>query len=317
MGALLVVSAHYAPPLLGAHFFSHATSVFFLTCGFLAFAPAARQPRRGWPYLQRRLWRLYPGFAVAALLYGITHSVWQADWWAIAWHHATLFLLSHGAKDVFTLNPAFWSLPVFVTFYALLAMLPRLFSPTLWQWAILAMLPFAVEVAGWHLWRGRYLELLALPLHLHAFWLGGLLRQWQLRYSLTVRHGYSLAAFLCIGLIVTAGLHQPALEALLPGVMGFRLMMILLFAVALWLALHSPSARHHWRLITPVAQLGFGLYLLHNLPLQWFNLLPVALPGGVAAATGLAVSLLLAWCLRHGVEQPLQRMRVPRHHAAG
>ena len=125
LAAWLVVYAHVYPlagvdwPLL--RFSYTGVDLFFALSGFV-FAPYFfdRQPALK-AYAVRRLFRIYPAYVVALLVYSVLK--WQTggklDY---LWEHM-LFAHLQSREMAFHYNPAFWSLPAEVEFYLALPLL--------------------------------------------------------------------------------------------------------------------------------------------------------------------------------------------------
>src|SRR5690554_7418490 len=118
LGASLVVASHYGGHFLGVDFYAFGTGAFFIVAGFYALNA---ETARGLHYLAKRLVRLYPGYLVAVGAYLLVRGIPSGDWPYLAGHHALFLLATPDVATVFSLNPAFWSLPVFFSFFLIVA----------------------------------------------------------------------------------------------------------------------------------------------------------------------------------------------------
>lgn len=307
-GAVLVMSAHYGPVYFDASFYSFGTGCFFVVAGYYALT---WERSRGLRYLAKRLLRLYPGFMVAVITYVCVISLMASqpsmdDWPGLLWHHA-LLLLAANRDIVFALNPAFWSLPVFFTFFLIVALLPRM-KPNRWSFIAFALLPIAAEVSGVREWRGGYLELLAFPLHFYAFWLGGLVGRLAHQHPRRPQHRFTWLALALMLLVTLIGTQHSNLSLSTPGYHQlYHLVMVLLYALLLWCVLHSPLIAVHSRLLSGLGSISFGVYLFHNL---FIHFIP-AHYGWAGAGLALVLSLMLAWVSFRYIETPLYRTLKP------
>lgn len=127
IAAIMVMLCHYAVFIQGdergwLNFFYTGVDFFFVISGFV-FAPTLLSPMRenAMAFSVRRIFRIYPLFLVAIFVYALLP---QKSWDnGIILQHA-LFLHTTISKEIaFFYNPAFWSLPVEIEFYALIAVL--------------------------------------------------------------------------------------------------------------------------------------------------------------------------------------------------
>lgn len=135
LAAWLVVYAHFQSlagidlPLL--RFAFSGVDLFFALSG-LVFAPYfAGKPLDLRTFAVRRLFRIYPAYLAALALYAALK--WQAGGpMDYLWQHALLVHLQ-SREMAFHYNPAFWSLPVEVEFYAALPLLAGWSSKGRWH----------------------------------------------------------------------------------------------------------------------------------------------------------------------------------------
>lgn len=306
-GASLVVASHYAPHYIGTSFYSYGTGCFFVVTGYYALN---WERSRGVLYLAKRLIRLYPAFLIAVLAYLITRRVPLEEWPYLISHHLTFLLTTPDRATAFALNPPFWSLPVFFTFFALVAFLPRK-ATTGWQvlgLAAVATVALLLEVTRW---REGYIELWAFPLHLYAFWLGGWVGYRAHHHPGNKHMGYMLSAGGLMLLAVVGGIYYREITDALFGGEGFiyRGAMVLIYGALLWSMIHSPWIDRELPLLTLLATISFGVYLFHNLPVYWFSGITA---GPVGMLISLSVSMCLAWLSWRYVEYPFQKWSKPR-----
>ncbi|WP_447553427.1 acyltransferase family protein [Vreelandella sp. EE22] len=304
--ALLVVGTHYADHFFGVNFYSYGTGCFFIVTGYYALN---WERTRGVHYILKRLIRLYPAYLVAVVAYIVSRpSTWD-EWPTLLFHHLTFLLSTPDKATAFALNPPFWSLPVFFTFFVLVAFMPRI-TPRGWQVGALMLLALAVIQFSINEWRDGYVELLVLPLHLYAFWLGGWMGHRAHRDTIVASKAYSALALGLMAIVVVSGFYYQTLVFSLFEGEGFyyRVIMVLIHGALFWSVLHSHWVTRPSRVLAFLGTISFGIYLFHNLPLYW--LYPHLGVGSLAAA--LAFSVLLAWGSWVMVEAPLLGFCKPR-----
>ncbi|MCP1314294.1 MULTISPECIES: acyltransferase [unclassified Halomonas] len=306
-GAVLVVTCHYAAFYYGFSFYSDGTACFFVVAGYYALN---WERTRGIHYLLKRLVRLYPAYLVAVVAYLLTLSPPLNDWPGLIFHHLAFLLTVPDKATAFALNPPFWSLPVFFTFFALVAFLPRI-TPRAWQVGALMLVASAVALSPLTGWRDGYIELLVFPLHLGAFWLGGWIGHRAHRRPITPSLGYSWLAIALMALAVGCGLlYQPVIEGLFfKAGYYYRGAMVLVFGALFWAVLHSRLVVRPSRVLAFLGTISFGVYLFHNLPPIW---LAPYLPSAQALPVAVGLSILLAWGSWALVEAPFLRFCKPR-----
>lgn len=126
IAAIMVMLCHYANFIYDAerswmNFLYTGVDLFFVISGFV-FAPTILAPMREnlTAFSIRRAFRIYPLFLFAIILYALLPAkLWDSS---IFFQHA-FFLHTTISKEIaFYYNPAFWSLPVEVEFYLLIAL---------------------------------------------------------------------------------------------------------------------------------------------------------------------------------------------------
>lgn len=306
-GALLVVTCHYAGHYYHFSFYSYGTGCFFVVTGYYALN---WERSRGLHYILKRLLRLYPAYVVAVFAYLFTKAPPLDLWPALIFHHLTFLLTTTDRATVFALNPPFWSLPVFFTFFVLIAVLPRL-TPRLWHVVVFILMAMAAIALGLTDWREGYIELWVAPLHLAAFWLGGWLGHLAHRRPIVPSSGYTVLAVALMALAIGCGfIYQPLLDSLFSQAgFYFRGVMVLIYGALFWALLHSHLITRRSELLAFLGTISFGVYLFHNLPVYWFG---SALTGAGGMLLAFAVSILLAWLSWRFVESPLLTWCKPR-----
>lgn len=301
LGALLVIGAHYLPLFYETAFFSFGTGCFFLAAGYYALN---WEKSRGFPYLLKRLARLYPGYLMAVIAYLVAAPDHWHEWPTLLLHHMVFLLSAASTETVFALNPAFWSLPVFMTFFILAAFIKRP-HPSFKGVAFFLPLPFITLWLGGLEWRDGYLQLLAFPLFFYAFWLGGAIGQKQ-QDDKACRTQYTVMAVVLTGLIVMAGMVYGKFNP--GGHKGYTFLyeegMTFLYGALLWSLLHSRFAMQRHPLIERAGALSFGIYLFHNFPTHF---LAARLPDTIALVLSFFITLLLATASLYIIERPMQR----------
>lgn len=306
-GAALVVASHYASQYFNTPFYSYGTGCFFVVSGYYALN---WERSRGWYYLAKRLTRLYPAFLVAVLAYLLVRQVPLEEWPELIAHHLIFLLATPDRATAFALNPPFWSLPVFFTFFALLAFLPS-FIPRLWHVAAFMLMAAVAVMLNVTQWREGYAELWVMPLHLYAFWLGGWLGHQAHKRTVVTQAWCTWGAFgLALSIIICGVYYQTITQTLFWGEsFAYRGMMVLLYSALFWMVIHSRLAVRDSSILAFLGTISFGVYLFHNLPVYWVK---AYFSAEVAVVFSLGASILLAWLSWYFVETPFQRWCKPR-----
>lgn len=327
IASALVLWAHWAAPLgLQTEFASFAftgVDLFFVLSGFV-FAPLLlKSPTpslRG--YVLRRVVRIYPAYLAALLLYA--WLAWFAGRPLVYLPEHVLMAHLQSREMAFYYNPAFWSLPVEVGFYALIPVLGAWLAQArllrAWaRWPILCVLALTLRVVLLVLADGTtqnlaYVLLNHIPGLLVEFLLGTWV--WQ-RAQLPLN---SLTAWVwgttgVVGWFMLAVLFANLPEtvpAWLSGQLGVAAAVC--FAASLLASLQIPKpdksllAAAQWS-----GRLSYSVYLLHMAwltpALMWSNKWGLPIGTTVALAGLLGSCLLLHWC----IEEPARR--VGRSHA--
>ncbi len=319
LAAWLVVYAHIYPlagvdwPLL--RFAYSGVDLFFALSGFV-FAPYwfDRRPQLA-AYALRRLFRIYPAYVVALLIY--VALKWQAGG-AIdhLWQHA-LFLHVQSREMAFYYNPAFWSLPAEVEFYLALPLLAAWARSGRWRVPLLLAVALALRLALGQASEPSGQGMAFIWLH-HLPGMGvefmcGVLA-WRL--SGRVRHGWQRIALVLGGLAGWFGLAALFAAWGDAGLNASPLRgQISWLAAACFAAMlagtASAGARAPARLVWLAqwaGKLSYGTYLLHMAALMLVQAHARALGGAAAAGLVCAITLAGAWALHCAWEEPWRRL---------
>jgi exopolysaccharide production protein ExoZ len=331
--ALMVLLHHYSYSLgpdaaarLGwVHFFHNGVDLFFVITGYL-FAPHLLGAARitAVPFLVRRAFRLYPLYLVSLGMGAVT--LWGDPALAVQLVRHLLFVQTlpmFPAADAGYFSLVYWTLPVEVSFYALVAVMlawPSGGSRSGWRTALLGLAGLAgfalfeqtggpVGSPDWLQWHAQFPGLLL------EFWFGVLLHQAQ---PLVRRRGSAAWLMFAAGLALMAALMiiypTVAVGARAPRPFGaFNLLSALGYALLLGAALEWTRTGHaeHARLRSLAVAGGgvsYGVYLFHGFPLAWVHALPADQPGPMRLAGAALLTLAMATVLHVGMEQPLRAL---------
>jgi peptidoglycan/LPS O-acetylase OafA/YrhL len=322
LAALMVVFTHYAYLVsersgwLGVA--STGVDLFFVLSGFV-FAPYLHDER--WPvlpHLVRRLFRLYPLYLVALLVY-VALRLPSADAWEHFGVHLLMMHTLQSREIAFFYNPAFWSLPPEVEFYLLLPLLARLVCRVGWHavfWPALALR----LVLGWPTApeAGEVTWLQIASVHLPGLLVEFLLGAWAWRVVVG-RASLPRVPALVLGLLVlglTVALYvavvvDPAstpwgrwasVQVGLVAAAGYAGIVV---AVA---AAHRTWQRHARAAAVAAwaGHLSYGVYLLHNAAPPVVARLMPSLDGASAAAASLVLTFAAAALAHAAVERPMR-----------
>jgi len=312
--ALLVVWAHWAVPLgfepnYGRYAFV-GVDLFFVLSGFV-FAPSlfgGVGPLL--PYAVRRATRMLPAYWVALAVYVALAAAAGKPLLYLPQHVVLAHLQSR--EMAFYYNPAFWSLPAELEYYALLPVLawvcarwgPRGFAAMLAAAIALRLgLMAAADAQSQNL---AYLALHHLPGLILEFFLGAWAWHWGRTTNQSRRR---LAAALGATLAVATVWAYPVLEHWAGGHdwKNGQLGAVTGAAFALWLA-GTAHATPVWGWLRDVGwwagRLSYGVYLLHMAWLPWLVVLRSAVGAWLALALGLVLLILSAEGLHRLVEAP-------------
>jgi peptidoglycan/LPS O-acetylase OafA/YrhL len=318
IAALMVVTVHYARFLTsdaGAWgVASTGVDLFFVLSGYV-FAPYLfGKPLEMVPHLVRRFFRLYPLYVCALLTYVVLK---MPDPSALRhfWSHLFMLHTLFSLDVAFFYNPAFWSLPPEVEFYLLLPLLALLMRHWRFGWLLLAALAMHLAlVAAAQTGEGttaRAIATVHLPGLLVEFCLGAC--AWKLARAYPSQGAARVRLFLGIAWLVgvafayalaVAPKNGVAESAWVGGNVG-------LAAALGYAAVVSALATRcdnlaGWRLgaCLLAGQLSYAVYLFHNAAAQSVQKLWPAAAGWPAVLASLAITLLVAFVLHHGLEAP-------------
>ena len=319
--AMLVVLTHYlhfltSEPGLWA-FASTGVDLFFVISGFV-FAPyLAGRPLQLASFFTRRLFRMYPLYLCALLVY-VALKPAGADAWAHFPSHLVMALTLQSVAIASYYNPAFWSLPPEIEFYLLLPLLAllcrRLGLGVLVAGALAThLLLVALADPAQPGVTARAIATIHVPGLLIEFLLGAL--AWRLAARCTSpwsRGGLLALAALALALaLLMFGLQRPGASLAtgraalwlggnigLAAAVGYTLLVAALAGAPLlratrWLPLSQWAGR-----------LSYGTYLFHNAAPQWLNHLSPGWSGLPALLACLALTLLVAWLAHLLIESP-------------
>lgn len=319
VASLLVVWAHWAAPLgFAPHWSAYAfagVDIFFALSGFV-FGPALFGGVRSLGgYARRRLLRIYPAYLVALAVY---------VWLAAAQGRELRYLGEHvlmahlqSREMAFYYNPAFWSLPAEVSFYAALPLL-ALAVRRGETWAFVALLALALAArlalmaaADGLAQNSAYILLHHLPGMGLEFLLGA--AAWRLQTVAAARaRRWAWAVVGALTVTATVVLY-PQLEAWVGGHdwKNGQLGAVTAAGFALWLA-----ATCGWRPRTRLAQwlgvwagrLSYAVYLLHMAWLPAAVVLATKFGRWPALITAMTLLFLTSLALHRWVEEPARRL---------
>ena len=325
--SMLADPKQYGVPVFGGLFqFGRAgVDFFFVLSGFIiayVHADDIGRPERFWSYWRKRLWRIYPVYLVATLLYqGLLALSPTADRAEQDWMHilASWTLFPEPASPILAVG---WSLRHELVFYAVfsLSMLNRTLGRIAiasWGLGIVANLA-ASAIAGHEVLGGPAAAVIYQLFNIHFFFgmaVAVLVRRSAWRPGLLL--GLGTALFLANGLVESFGGFQS----------GVWLPRQLAYAVGAAMILYGLAAldRQRWSRVPDWAvRLGgasYSIYLMHNLFAVLlvyalrisgaFRVLPIELCFVVVVGAAVIAGVVFS----HVVEQPLQRLgraRIPR-----
>jgi len=323
LAAWMVLTAHYAQGLLEGHtiwgFFVVGVNFFFVISGFVFGKVIYSGQLALLPYATRRFFRIYPLYLCSLLLYYAATPT-HPDKNAILWQHLLFIHTTHSAEIAFFFNPAYWSLPVEVTFYLAVPLLAMI--QTRWQAGLLSL--FLIFIGG-KLFIAAFATPIADPniLTVLRFHLVGILPEFLVGIfayhfiscyanHLTKWMGYGLAA---IGLLGLYGLSQVYLlfdyvefmdnvwlRAYFDLACGICFSFVLIAMVLFFKPRGLLQTICLW-----VGNMSYGVYLLHNLIPLTFKQFGIELTGLMAYGVYSLITVVLALLLYVLLENPLRQ----------
>lgn len=298
LGACLVVTSHYSQGFFAAQFYSYGTGCFLFVTGYYAFI---WENRRGMDLFIRKVIRLYPAFLIAAFIYLYLRKPDHALWPELIIQHMSTLILAPN-EIVFTLNPAFWSMPLFFFLFAFMAWGPRIKPGFIMLGALIGWYLLTLG-NGWHYIFGDY-QVMSFPVHFYVFCLGGTVGMLLHKKPVQTDQRYNLPCILLLVLIVILGKYHVAIT----NVIGtFGLLMMLVYSLFFWCLMQSSFVIKKIRPLAFLGKIGFGIYLFHNLAMVEL----IAMTGirGVAGAlVALVLTLIMASAAYWLIELPLNRL---------
>ncbi|HEY3339082.1 MAG TPA: acyltransferase [Propionicimonas sp.] len=295
-------------PVLGhvATYFALAPELFFVLSGFVILWTA--WGRTVPAVIASRLARIFPAYwAALALTSFLLLVVWREGKRISPAEVAVNVTLLQEPLSVRNVDGVYWTLWSELRFYVLVVVLVAiglrrgrvlLFAAA---WPVLAV---TAHLAGWSLLSTVLIGPYA------PFFAGGMV------LYLIHRDGHALVPWLAVGLDVALALLEavPAQTRALTNNTVFEPSPLLLAVVVVGcfgaVAVLTMTRLQHldWRTLTALGALTYPLYLVHEFWGWWvIDVVQAKVPTLVALGTAVALSVVLAWVIHHGVEAPLNR----------
>lgn len=317
---MMVMVCHYRVFWVSgpSYFDLTATGVdlFFVLSGYV-FAPTILQGMSSyWAFMLRRLFRMYPLYLIALILYAFLRSQTGEIAWTPLWAHILMLQTSISSTITFFYNPAFWSLPAEWEFYCLMLLLVWCVKSR-GLWFCLAIAIFAR--VGFGFW--VVAPSVANPFFNWASWsvvnFPGILSEFLIGTAVYVMAHLQapprslrkwIALCLCSASIALLWFYPLVWVSGESPVWGnlVGLFAALIYGFALWLSLTISS--HHSRWIEWISlrmgALSYGIYLFHNAApeiIQYFNWSLTSLE---TTLVSVAMTLITAAVLHRMVEEP-------------
>lgn len=287
---MMVMVCHYRVFWVSgpSYFDLTATGVdlFFVLSGYV-FAPTILQGMGSyWAFMLRRLFRMYPLYLIALILYAFLRSQTGEIAWTPLLAHVLMLQTSISSTITFFYNPAFWSLPAEWEFYCLMLLLFWCVkSRGVWFCLVIAVL----ARVGFGFW--IVAPSVENPFFNWAAWsavnLPGILSEFLIGTAVYVMVDLQVppqslrkwvVACLCSAIIAIVWFYPLVWVSGESPVWGnlVGLFAALIYGFALWLSLTISS--HHSRWIKWISMrmgaLSYGIYLFHNAApevIQYFN----------------------------------------------
>lgn len=308
-------------PLIASGAFG--VDLFFVLSGFLLGRPYMRAALNGtaWPsakvFWLRRCRRVLPAYWLQLIVLLFVGGVGTYSFWQVAAHFTLTFNI---VKNVSSINPVYWSMPVEWNFYMILPLICLLFkNKNRILWLLLGSIVFAIlfRVACWQALfffeaeaMGFFRLILQIPARIDQFVLGIAAAWCVMRFPAPrpwVRHMISFAApLLLLITIYVTNWHGDVLDA---SRVPWAYVQLTLTATACAGLIYSAALGHSvfcwiWqsRVMVFLGAISYSLYLWHFPILNWLQKTPVM--GWKFAFSAVLLSVLIATLSWRFVEKP-------------
>ncbi len=301
--SILVVASHYLPHFLNIQFYTFATAGFFLLSGYYSFN---FETQKGFKYFLNRLLKLSLLYYVSILCYILIKIRIADDGFSqILIHHFTYFLAAKDPAIFFRLNPAFWSMPVFLVFFFLKSFLNL-------KARLLYVLLFLFLSQLSNINQFNVLDTFGTPISamikfLWIFLLGGWIGN-QEECKPLKRPAISIPILL-ITLIAVAymGVYYQSAQIFFKFKNNFHVdqeaIMGLVFGFFLYCLQYSPFSKLNIPFLSTYGKMSFAVYLLHNLMV----LLIDRELGALGLILSLTITIVISALFTFGLERPFLR----------
>jgi peptidoglycan/LPS O-acetylase OafA/YrhL len=304
LGAIIVTSAHYAPHYLNIKFYSFGTCLFLILTGLYAYN---FEKTTGVKYLVKRIVRLLPGFLIASILYLVISNFEYREWPGLLFQHATFLIFSEDVKSTMTINPAFWVMPVFMTFYIFFSIFHEVktsFNKTITLIASSLILDYSgifnYSFIG-------FVFIASIGMFFYMIYIGSNIGKIYNKISINKCFA-NFGVLTLITLVIFSGLLFPMFETE-PKASLYNLYVTTLYSLLILFLLKSSFTEKSYKLITFLSQIGFGIYLLHNFSMELLKSYISGISGALAA---FAFTILISWLIYKFIEQPIYLKLIKR-----
>lgn len=326
IAAFMVLACHYNYMLFSGRsvlsFLWTGVDLFFVISGFVFARLIYSQQIALKAFFIRRLFRIYPLYIVALLIY-FALSYQQPEAATRLLEHLFFLHTLESPQHAFFFNPAFWSLPVEIEYYLLMPLLVYIGCLRAGLWILfvssLGLRLFLALQSVPGSFDGYYILQVHISGILPEFLIGiflykaviisrdyrpSTLKRYQLS-AFTLGAGGIVALgyyFVCYG---DAGLRQYPLFSSLFGVLAALSYALLLYAIC-----YLDSALQHRvsiRLLIAVGSISYPVYLIHNAAPKLLQFGGVNLSGGALFIASLMLTIALSFALHWLIEEPARR----------
>jgi len=326
IAAFMVLACHYNYMLFSGRsvlsFLWTGVDLFFVISGFVFARLIYSQQIALKAFFIRRLFRIYPLYVVALLIY-FALSYQQPEATTRLLEHLFFLHTLESPEQAFFFNPAFWSLPVEIEYYLLMPLLVYIgcFRAGLWLLFVISIglrLLLALQSVpdsfdGYNVLQVHISGIL--PEFLIGIFLYKAVISSQ-NYQPSTLKMYQLSAFIlgACGIVALgyyfvrygdAGLQQHVIFSSLFGVLAALSYALLLYAIC-----YLDSALQHRaiiRLLILVGSISYPVYLIHNAAPKLLQFSGVDVSGGALFMASLALTVTLSFCLHWLIEEPARR----------